>query len=85
MSYDDDQLRTISEAVCEQLGIEEEDDYYDELDAIEHLNEKVKTLENAIKEKDHYIHKLEILLIDESKRIDLLEQMCHEVNKKLMR
>lgn len=86
MTYNEKSLDTISQAVREQLGIEEPEDYIDETEhAIEYLNERIQHLESDIKKKDQYIHKLELLLIDESRRLDLLEKMYYEFKKELQK
>jgi hypothetical protein len=79
MDYNDEQFRLISDAVKEQLGIEEDDD---PLEEFELLNLKIKSLEEEIQKRDDYIHKLEVLLVDESKRLDLLEKMFYEFKYK---
>lgn len=89
MSYNDDQLKLISDAVKEQLGIEEDEDesilFFEEPASLETVNHEIEALKKSIDEKDRYIHKLELLLIDESKRLDLLERMFYEFKEKYKR
>ena len=85
MSYNEDQLKLISDAVKEQLGIEEDEDeslvFLEGPETLNTVYEEINVLKKSMKEKDDYIHKLELLLINESKRLDLLEQMFYEFKK----
>lgn len=89
MSYDDEQLRSISDAVKEQLGIEEDEDesliFIEDPNSLEALNYEIEALKVSVKEKDEYIHKLELKLVDASKRIDLLERMFYDFKEKYKR
>lgn len=81
MIYKDDQYRVISESVMEQLGIEEDEDAIETVASLDELNHQIEILKNELDEKDVYIHKLEVKLIGESKRIDLLERMVYELKR----
>ncbi|MBN2796698.1 MAG: hypothetical protein JXR88_14910 [Clostridia bacterium] len=72
----------ILRAVCEQLGIEENEALLEEdiLDLV-YLNQKIEDLEHLLEKKDQTIHQLELQLNDESKRIDLLEQYYYEFRR----
>ena len=83
----------ITEAVKEQLGIEE-DDYYDfedeYVDQLKSQSAELKTLRYQMIElkeelvlKDEYIHKLEYLIKSEVRRVDLLEKKFYEFKSTL--
>lgn len=87
-----EQSELITEAVKEQLGIEEDDyyelegDYVDQIKTkfseLDKIRFKMKEFENELKEKDNYIQRLEKLLLDEINRMDLLEEKIHDLKKK---
>lgn len=87
MFSDEKQLMFISEIVKEQLGIEEESDDLEEVDPFfeNDLKHRINALEKLLKEKDNYIHQLEIKLSVESKRLDLLELKFYEFKCKFKR
>lgn len=82
MRSKEDRSEVILQAVCEQLGIEEQEAVFEEdvLD-LSYLNHKIEDLEAELETKDRIIHELEIQLKDEAKRIDLLEQLYYEFKK----
>lgn len=81
MHYRNDQYRVISEAVMEQLGIEEDEDAIEEIASMDELCHEIDTLKSELSEKEAYIHKLELKLISESKRIDLLERIVYKLKR----
>ena len=77
MNYKDDQYRNISEAVMEQLGIEEDDDPL-EIPPYELMTEEIVDLKEEIKSKDKYIHKLEVVVEHLAVRMNNLEKLFYE-------
>jgi hypothetical protein len=77
MNYKDDQYRNISEAVMEQLGIEEDDDPL-EIPPYELMTEEIVDLKEEIKSKDKYIHKLEVVVERLTVRMNNLEKLFYE-------
>lgn len=82
MNEGNNQVKLISDAVKEQLGIEEDEDeslvFYEGLQSYESMNQEINNLKTSIKEKDIIIHKLELKLSSEAKRIDKLERLFFE-------
>lgn len=81
MHYRNEPYRVISEAVMEQLGIEEDEDAIEEVVSIDEISHQINTLKQELDEKDAYIHQLEIQLTNESKRIDLLERIVFKMKR----
>lgn len=69
----------ISEAVKEQLGIEEDEDPLEV--APIYVSEEIVDLKNQLKERDHYIHNLETVVNDLQSRIGQLEKLFFEFKR----
>jgi len=63
----------ISNAVKEQLGIEEDDDRYDQL-SVEQLKHQVSQLESSLDQRASYIRELEGKLSRTKERLNQLER-----------
>jgi len=72
MNYKD-----ISEAVKEQLGIEEDEDPL-ELVSVDTMKDEIKVLKHEIRSKNEYISELELAVDCLSKRMDTLEKVVYE-------
>lgn len=94
MNFKLEQSELITQAVKEQLGIEEEEDYDDfEGDLVDQIQNnfseldkikfKMNEVERELMVKENYIHKLEKLLLDEIKRVDLLEIKFYEIKNSI--
>lgn len=81
MNYKSKQFKNISEAVKEQLGIEEDDDPLEVAPAL-YVSEEISDLKNQLKKRDRYIHDLEDVVEDLNLRISHLEKMFFEFKSK---
>ena len=77
MNYKDEQFRAISEAVMEQLGIEEVEDSL-EVVPYEVISDEIVDLKEQIKKKDISINELELVIEHLSERIEKLERLFFE-------
>ena len=86
MSYGEKQVKLISDAVKEQLGIEEDEDdqvvFLNDYLSIDEMNAEIKRLNKSLKDKDVTIQNLEFKLTKEVKRIDTLEKLFYEFKNK---
>jgi len=77
MNYKDEQFKLISEAVMEQLGIEEEEDPL-AIVPLETMSEEIVDLKEQLGEKEVNINELELVIKHLSKRVEVLEKMFFE-------
>lgn len=74
----------ISDSVKEQLGIEEDFDYVDDI-LINQLQYKLSELEGSVEAKTEYINRLELELTQASRKIDTLEKEFYSFKTRLKR
>jgi len=77
MNYKDEQFKLISEAVMEQLGIEEEEDPL-AIVPLETMSEEIVDLKEQLGEKEVNINELELVIEHLLKRVEVLEKMFFE-------
>ncbi len=77
MNYKDEQFKLISEAVMEQLGIEEDEDPL-EIVPFETMTEEIVDLKEQLDKKEININELEIVIEHLSERIEVLEKLFFE-------
>ena len=77
MNYKDEQFKLISEAVMEQLGIEEDEDPL-EIVPFETMTEEIVDLKEQLDKKENNINELEIVIEHLSERIEVLEKLFFE-------
>lgn len=77
MNYKDEQFKLISEAVMEQLGIEEDEDPL-EIVPFETMTEEIVDLKEQLDKKEININELEIVIEHLSERIEVLEELFFE-------
>ncbi|MBI9014547.1 MAG: hypothetical protein JEZ08_20080 [Clostridiales bacterium] len=74
MNYKDEQFKLISEAVMEQLGIEEVDDPL-EIVPFETMTEKIVDLKEQLDKKEKNINELENMIEHLTERVTVLEKL----------
>ena len=77
MNYKEEQFKLISEAVMEQLGIEEDEDPL-EIVPFETMTEEIVDLKEQLDKKENNINELVIVIEHLSERVEVLEKLFFE-------